>query len=261
MKKNIIWPGTDLDKKIHNHISILYYEDAVDYYIKEIREKSEAPIVICHPNPDSAGIKKLSSKYDYVYHYVGNPKIAYILKANVENAQHVLILSPSSSIIENLDMDAIILANFIEEWYPQVTYQVMLKNQKSVKLVESSIIQNNNIDFTHLYSSSFMTGKIFYQTGSLFINNPTSLKFLNDIIDDNSKLMTIKANNSYFINRRYGDVFNDLLYESPIKILLLGVFASTNEINQSIEKFLKQLLEDSHGKLMNVSFLRILLYR
>lgn len=59
LKESVIWPDTDFHLKIKNHISILFYEDGLDYYIKEIREKSETPIVICHPNPDSSGIKKL----------------------------------------------------------------------------------------------------------------------------------------------------------------------------------------------------------
>lgn len=162
---------------------------------------------------------------------------------------------------DDLDMDSIILANFIEEWYPHVPYCVILKNQQSIKLVENSIFQNNNIDYTYLYSTAFMTGKVFYLTGSIFVDDPVHRKFLNDMIEDKSKLITLQVNSNYFANQKYGDIFHNLLYTSPIKLLLIGVYAFSNHICKPMENYLRDILDDAGGKFNTLALIDLSLFR
>jgi len=58
-------------------------------------------------------------------------------------------------------------------------------------------------------------------------NNPELFRFINDMISNqphNSQLMTLQVKNSILEGRRYEEVYNYLLHESPVKILLIGVF-------------------------------------
>lgn len=124
-------------------------------------------------------------------------------------------------------MDAIVIANYMEEWYPQVPYVVLLKSEQSVKLVENTIFQNNNLDLTNLYSTTFMSGKVLnsyllLNTGSMLCNNPDCFKFINDMISNRSfenQIMSMQVNNSLMENKRYEDVSKYLLEDSPIKVL------------------------------------------
>jgi len=86
--------------------------------------------VIWDPNTSSDGIRKLYKKYDSVFHFIGNPKVVSTLGILVESAQYVLICSPIIKNSEMLDMDAVIIANYMEEWFPNIPYCVDMKNEK-----------------------------------------------------------------------------------------------------------------------------------
>ena len=128
-------------------------------------------------------------------------------------------------------MDAVIISNYMEEWYPNIPYCVNLKNERSVKLVENTIFQNNNLDLTNVYSTSFMCGKVLnsyllLNTGSMMHTNPSLFKFINDMISNyhnSNQLMTLQVKGTIFENKNYGEVSDYLLNDSPIKFLLIGL--------------------------------------
>lgn len=80
LKDTYIWSGASLENKIKNHILILGYVDGLDYYLESIRWESGIPIIICAEERYAKSISKLLNKYDYLYYYVDNPKVADVLK-------------------------------------------------------------------------------------------------------------------------------------------------------------------------------------
>ena len=94
IKNTYIWSGESLENKIKNHILILGYVDGLDYYIESIRWESGIPIILVAEEKYAKSISKLLNKYEYLYYYVDNPKVAEVLKkVNIRHAYHVLILS------------------------------------------------------------------------------------------------------------------------------------------------------------------------
>jgi len=119
---------------------------------------------------------------------------------NINKAYHVLIVSKLTRDLENIDADAILLASYIQEWFPHVKFTVDFKNENSIKMIESTIFSNNNIDITKLYTNSFMSGKVFNSSmfldiGSKLLSSPLQLKFINDLlynVRDESNLLPLK---------------------------------------------------------------------
>ena len=130
-------------------------------------------------------------------------------------------------------MDAVIIANYMEEWYPHVPYCVNLKSEQSVKLVENTVFQNNNLDFTNLYSTAFMCGKVLnsyllLNTGSILCNNPPSFRFISDMISNRAfenQLITIQVKNSVLENKTYEEAYRYLLKPSGVQVLTIAVLA------------------------------------
>jgi len=127
---------------------------------------------------------------------------------------------------------------------------VNLKNEQSVKLVENTIFQNNNLDLTNVYSTSFMNGKVLnsyllLNIGSIMCNNPHCFKFISDMIDsrpDSNQLMTLQVKNSILEGRKYGEVYSSLMSEhSPVKILPIGILTFSRFFKLD---FLGNMLED-----------------
>lgn len=74
------------------------------------------------------GLRRIINKHDYVYHYVDDPKYAQCLKnLNVTEAYHVLIISKLKNDEDALDIDAVLIACFLQEWYPHVRFTVDFK--------------------------------------------------------------------------------------------------------------------------------------
>ena len=94
IKNTYIWSGESLENKIKHHILILGYIDGLDYYIESIRWESGIPIILVAEEKYAKSISKLLNKYEHLYYYVDNPKVAEVLKkVNIRHAYHVLILS------------------------------------------------------------------------------------------------------------------------------------------------------------------------
>ena len=197
--------GMDIPLKIkfNKHIIILGYIEGLDYFIDALRRESDAPIVICDTKKNIESLKIIINKYDYVYHYVDDPKNANTLvNLNISKAKHVLIVSKLRGDNEVLDVDAILLASYIQEWYPNIKTTVEFKNEGSIMMIESTLFSSQYIDVTKLFTNSFMTGKVFNSSmfldiGSKLHSNPFQLKFINDLlfnVRDESNLLTIKVN-------------------------------------------------------------------
>ena len=114
----------------------------------------------------------------------------------------MLIISKKITENELLDFDAILLASFLEEWYPHVRFTVEFKNENSIKMIESTIFNSENTDTNKIYTRSYMSGKVFnspmfLNIGSKLKSNPFQLKFLNEIFHnsmDESNLLTLEIN-------------------------------------------------------------------
>lgn len=40
------------------------------------------------------------------------------------------------------------IASFVKDWYPDVSFTVDLINENSIQMIESTIFSNNNMDYT-----------------------------------------------------------------------------------------------------------------
>ena len=47
-----------------------------------------------------------------------------------------------------IDIDAIMIASFVKDWYPNVKFTVDLINENSIQMIETSIFSNNNMDLS-----------------------------------------------------------------------------------------------------------------
>lgn len=176
------------------------YIEGIYYFIEFIRKESDMPILIWDDHTTIDAVRRVINKYNYVYQYVDDPKNTSSLKnLNIAGCHHVIIISKKMEENELLDFDAILLANYIQEWYPQVKFTVEFKNENSIKMMESTIFENENTELDKIYTKSYMSGKVFnsdmfLNIGSKLKSNPFQLQFLNDILYTNSKkpgLMTL----------------------------------------------------------------------
>jgi len=159
------------------------------------------PIIIWDTKDNIESCKRLINKYEFIYLYVDDPKNADWLKnLNVSEAYHVLIISKIEE-AEVLDFDAILLANYLQEWYPSVRFTVEFKNEKSIKMIESTVFDNKTINETIHYTKSFMDGTVFnspmfLDIGSKLRSDPSQLQLLNDLLHNNaydSNLITLSV--------------------------------------------------------------------
>ncbi|CAI2387150.1 unnamed protein product [Moneuplotes crassus] len=253
IKDTILWPGQDLGQKISKHIIILGYVEGLGYFVDSVRRESDIPIIICDTKSSIEPIKTIINKFDYVYQYVDDPRNTNCLKKmNISAAHHVLIVSKIKRENEGLDVDAILLASYIQEWYPYVKTTVEFQNQNSIKMIETPIFSNYYIDMTKLYTISFMSGRVFNSSlfldlGSKLRSNPFQLKFLNDLlynVHDESNILALKINEK-LDGRKYQSVYEEFLDNKSTPLLCIGVFNSQS--TKPIQDFLDNILEVSKG--------------
>lgn len=108
-----------------------------------------------------------------------------------------------------VDIDAIMIASFVKDWYPHIRFTVDLINENSIKMIETSIFSNNNIDLTKNYATSFMTGNVFSSSlllniGSKLSNKPEQIKFLTQMLIKSAPPVTLKYEELH--NEAYGKV-------------------------------------------------------
>ncbi|CAI2387773.1 unnamed protein product [Moneuplotes crassus] len=249
IKEDVLWAGTDLSGRINKHIVILGYVEGLDYFIDAVRRESDIPIIICDIVQKIEPIKRVINRFEYVYQYVDEPRdVNCINKLNISAAHHVLIVSNITKETEGLDIDAILLASYIQEWYPNVKMTVEFQNENSIKMIETSLFSNYYIDTTKLYSMSFMSGRVlnsslFLDIGSKLKTNPLQLKFLNDLfynVIDESNILALKINED-LDGREYQSVYEEFLDDEITPLLCLGVFTSrfTTPIQDYLDKFLE----------------------
>lgn len=165
-----------------------------------------------------------------------------------------MINSKIESDSESLDIDAVVIASFLHEWYPDVRITVDIKNENSINIIESNIFTNDNADISKLYTYSFMSGKVFdttkfFSIGSRLRHNPFEIKFLQDLWNFENKTSNVipLVINSQYAGKTYKELSDLLLNHEEIPLLTLGVF--TSKWSKSMNQYLEQLLNlDEHHK-------------
>lgn len=144
----------------------------------------------------------------------------------------MLILSHQDENGSNLDIDGVVIANFLQEKYPHVPYSVEVMNPASIKLISYSLFANMSTDIDPHMSLSFITGKVldstsFYKISSCLRHSPLNIDFTLKMTEDipgSPKLYPITVCKK-LEGKTYEEVYKLFLRDPEIKLLTIGVFS------------------------------------
>ena len=258
---DVIDSHQEVQGMLENHIIVCGYKEGLSYYIKFIRNNSDVPILIIADEVYQYKIKSLYIKSNNVFYLKGVPTDINLLKnANLEKWQHVLILSHQDESGSKLDIDGVVISNYLQEKYPHIPYSVEVMNQISIQLILYSMFANINADLDPHLSLSFITGKVldstvFYKLSSSLRNNPLNIDFVYKMTEDipgSNKLIPIHVTD-YLKGKVYRDVYKLFLTDPQLKLLWFGVFSwqMGKEINQNITEIFAEDFEANNDSLFD----------
>lgn len=247
VKTDVLDWNTSLVGELENHIIICGFKEGVSYYIEAIRNSTDVPILLIANAKWEINIKKLYTKYNNVIYFKGEPtEINCLQSANVAKAQHVIILTSQEDNKSKIDNDGVMIANYLQETYPQVKFWVEVMHQCSTQLISYSIFSNRHNDLAPCFSLSFMTGKVldttlFYKIGSLLRTSPLDIDFIINLMQEipgKNRLIPLYVND-YLSGKTYKEVYYDFLTDPAVNLLTFGVFSW--QLGQEINKKIKRI--------------------
>ena len=229
---------------------ILGFKPGVEYIIQSVRSISDAPIWILATDVHWHAIRRMIELQENCFHFVGQPyEISCLTNSNIEKWQFWIVVSEREETDIIKDSNAVLISNLLEEWFPNVKFWVELTWKESIQMIENNVFKYNWGEISNMFSISYMSNKIvdttlLYKLISYLAIDPLRIKFLDLILKNEFDKTTIHAMkiNSQYDQKTFGEYREEMLNQSPFKMLWIGVYSRQieHEINNKVMDFLTE---------------------